>query len=416
MTNILNSARVIGGLGNVRDDIFLVIEGGNIREIGASKELPATARGPVADLAGRTVMPGFIGCHVHLSMDGVADVIGQALRDTKAMGTLRMARNAERTLRAGITTVCDCGAKDHVDIEFRHAVAEGLHTMAPRMLVSGMPIAMTGGHCWQVGREADGADEVRRAAREQIKAGADCVKMMATGGILTEGTEIGSPQLGEEEIRAAVEEARKAGKLSAIHAHGATGIKNGVRAGIHSVEHAYLLDDEAIELMLKHGTWLVPTASAVGLVVRHGIAAGIPPSVVRKARSALEIQRDTCRKAWKAGVKLAMGTDAGTPYNRHGENLQELATLTEIGLSPMEAIVASTARSAALLGLADRLGSVEVGKEADLVGVDGDPLADITLLGAPAAISLVLKGGKLAHLGAGLHDMARAWPAGETLA
>ncbi len=415
MACILKSARVIDGRGDVFDDVFLAIEDGKIREIGANQELPATARVPVIDLAGRTVMPGFIDCHVHLSMDGVADVAAQAARDTKTVGALRMARNAERTLRAGITTVRDCGAKNHVDIEFRHAVGEGLHAMAPRMLVSGMPIAMTGGHCWQFGREADGPDEVRRAAREQIKAGADCIKMMATGGILTEGTEIGSPQLGEGEMRAAVEEARNAGKLSAIHAHGATGIKNGVRAGIHSVEHAYLLDDEAIELMLKHGTWFVPTAAAVGLVVRHGTAAGIPASVVRKAQSALESQRMTCRKAWKAGVKLAMGTDAGTPYNRHGENLQELATLTEIGLSPMEAIVVSTRRSAELLGLADRIGTIETGKEADLVVVDGDPLADIALLREPASIALVFKGGKLAHIGSSLEEIARTLPGDERL-
>jgi imidazolonepropionase-like amidohydrolase len=415
MACILKNARVIDGRGDVFDDVFLAIEDGRIREIGANRELPATARVPLIDLAGRTVMPGFIDCHVHLSMDGAADVVAQTARDTKAVGALRMARNAERTLRAGITTVRDCGAKNHVDIEFRHAVAQGLHAMAPRMLLSGMPIAMTGGHCWQFGREADGPDEVRRAAREQIKAGADCIKMMATGGILTEGTEIGSPQLGEGEMRAAVEEARNAGKLSAIHAHGATGIKNGVRAGIHSVEHAYLLDDEAIELMLKHGTWFVPTAAAVGLVVRHGTAAGIPPSVVRKAQSALESQRSTCHKAWKAGVKLAMGTDAGTPYNRHGENLQELATLTEIGLSPMQTIVVSTRRSAELLGLADRVGTIEAGKEADLVIVDGDPLANIALLREHASIALVLKGGKLAHAGSSFQEIARTWPAGERL-
>jgi imidazolonepropionase-like amidohydrolase len=412
---ILNNARVIDGKGNVRDGLFVALEGSKIREIGARASLPETARVPVIDLAGHTVMPGVIDCHVHLSIDGGADVVSQVARDSAPIAALRMARNAERTLRAGITTVRDCGAKDHIDIEFRRAVAEGIHPATPRLLLSGMPIAMTGGHCWQFGREADGADEVRRAAREQIKVGADCIKLMATGGILTEGTEIGSAQLGEEEMRAAVEEAEKAGKLSAIHAHGATGIKNGLRAGIRSVEHAYLLDDEAIELMLKRGAWLVPTAAAVGLVVRHGRAAGIPASVVRKAESALESQRSTCRKAWRAGVKLAMGTDAGTPYNRHGENLQELAVLVEIGLTPMEAIVASTLRSAELLGLADSIGTIEAGKEADLLVLAGDPLADIGILAGGAATALVVKGGKLAHFGAGMRDVARAWPAAERL-
>jgi len=410
MTFMLNHARVIDGKGGVLEDMYLAIEGSKIAEIAPSARLPADVRVPTIDLAGRTLLPGIIDCHVHLSMDGAADVIGQALRDTGAMTALRMARNAERTLRAGVTTVRDCGAKEHADFSFRRAVAEGVTPLAPRLLLSGMPIAMTGGHCWQFGREADGADEVRRAAREQIKAGADCVKLMATGGILTEGTEIGSPQLTEDEMRAAAQEAQNAGKLSAIHAHGATGIKNGVRAGIRSVEHAYLLDDEAIELMLKRGTWFVPTAAAVRLVVQHGITAGIPPSVVRKAKAGLEIQTVTCRKAWKAGVKLAMGTDAGTPYNRHGENLQELATLVEIGLSPMEAIQAATSRGAELLGLADSIGTVERGKEADLLIVEGDPIADIKTLMRREAVSLVFKGGKLAHLGPAADGLARTLP------
>ena len=214
-------------------------------------DFPDTPDGEVVDVSGRTVMPGLIDCHVHLSIDGDADPIGQIVADTAAMSALRMAGNAAKTLAAGVTTVRDLGAKDHVDISFRRALDEGLATAAPRLVLSGQPVTMTGGHCWQFGRQADGVDDARRAAREQIRAGADCVKLMATGGILTQGNEIGAAQLEEAEMRAAIEEADKAGKLTAVHAHGASGIKNGVRAGVHSVEHAYFLDDEGIDLMLK---------------------------------------------------------------------------------------------------------------------------------------------------------------------
>lgn len=395
MRHILSNARIVDGTGQVLPDRFIVVEGGSIAGIRPMAEFPDTPDGEVVDIAGRTVMPGMIDCHVHLSIDGDADPIGQVVSDTAAMSVLRMARNAERTLAAGVTTVRDLGAKDHIDISFRRALDEGLATAAPRLILSGQPVTMTGGHCWQFGRQADGADEVRRAAREQIRAGADCVKLMATGGILTQGNEIGAAQLEEAEMRAAIEEADKAGKLTAVHAHGASGIKNGVRAGVKSVEHAYFLDDEGIDLMLKRNVWLVPTAVAVDLVVKNGIGSGIPADVVEKAEEAIESQRATCRNALASGVRIAMGTDAGTPYNRHGENARELVALVSLGMSPMDAIRATTIRGAELLGLADRLGTLEAGKTADILVVDGDPLEDISVLCAPERIAMVFQGGEI---------------------
>ena len=395
MRRILANARIIDGTGEVQEDRFIVLDGGAIADIRPMADFPETPNAEIVDVAGNTVMPGIIDCHVHLSIDGDADPIGQVVADSDALAALRMAKNAEKTLAAGITTVRDLGAKNHVDISFRRAVAEGVYRAAPRLILSGQPVTMTGGHCWQFGREANGADDVRRAAREQIRAGADCVKLMATGGILTQGNEIGAAQLEEAEMRAAIEEAEKAGKLTAVHAHGASGIKNGVRAGVHSVEHAYYLDDEGIDMMLARGTWLVPTAAAVGLVVENGIDAGIPPDVVEKAEAAIESQRATCRKAWRAGVKIAMGTDAGTPYNRHGENMQELEAMVAVGMSPMEAICAATRRGAELLGLADEIGTIEAGKTADILVVDGDPLEDIAILRATDRIALVLKDGEV---------------------
>ena len=395
MRRILSNARIVDGTGQVLPDRFIVIEDRSIADIRPMSDFPDTPNGEVVDISGRTVMPGMIDCHVHLSIDGDADPIGQVVSDTAAMSVLRMARNAERTIAAGVTTVRDLGAKDHIDISFRRAVSEGLATAAPRLILSGQPVTMTGGHCWQFGRQADGADDARRAAREQIRAGADCVKLMATGGILTQGNEIGAAQLEEAEMRAAIEEADKAGKLTAVHAHGASGIKNGIRAGVQSVEHAYYLDDEGIDLMLKRDVWLVPTAAAVDLVVRNGIESGIPPDVVEKAEAAIESQRATCRNALRSGVRIAMGTDAGTPYNRHGENAQELVALVSLGMSPMDAIRATSVRGAELLGLSDRLGTVEIGKTADIVVIDGDPLEDISVLCAPERIATVIQDGEI---------------------
>ena len=395
MRRILSNARIIDGTGEVLADRVIVVEDRTIADIAPMSRYPETPAGEVLDVSGLSVMPGMIDCHVHLSIDGDADPIAQVLGDTAAMSVLRMARNAERTIAAGVTTVRDLGARDHIDMSFRRALAEGLPMAAPRLVLSGRPVTMTGGHCWQFGRQSDGVDDARRAAREQIRAGADCIKLMATGGILTQGNEIGAAQLEEAEMRAAIEEADKAGRLSAVHAHGASGIKNGIRAGVQSVEHAYFLDDDGIDMMLKRGVWLVPTAAAVDLVVRNGIGSGIPPDVVEKAGSAVESQRASCARALKSGVRIAMGTDAGTPYNRHGENAQELAALVSLGMTPMDAIRATTIRGAELLGLSDRLGTVEVGKTADILVVDGDPLADISILRARERIAMVFQDGEI---------------------
>jgi imidazolonepropionase-like amidohydrolase len=235
---------------------------------------------------------------------------------------------------------------------------------------------------------------VRRAARTQIKAGADNVKLIASGGILSPGSEIGAPQFTVEEMRAAVEEAHAAGKICCAHAHGATAIKNAVKAGVDSIEHGYLLDDDGIQLMLDHGTYLVATSAAVRNVVKHGTAAGIRPEVVRKAQSAIDQHIASFKRAHKAGVKLAMGTDTGVPYTQHGNNLDELVYLVEMGLSPMEALSVTTIEAAKLLRMDDRIGSLEPGKLADFIVVDGDPVADISILQDKSRILTVAIGGQ----------------------
>jgi imidazolonepropionase-like amidohydrolase len=240
-----------------------------------------------------------------------------------------------------------------------------------------------------MGHEADGPDTLRRAARAQIKAGADNVKLIASGGILTPGTEIGAPQFSIDEMRAAVEEAHAAGKTTCAHAHGTSAIK----AGIDSVEHGYLLDEEGIELMFDRRTYLVATSAAVRNVVKHGAATGIRADVVRKAKSAIERHIESFKRAHKAGVKLAMGTDTGVPFTDHGNNLDEVVYLVEMGLSPLEALSATTSDAAKLLRMNDRIGSLEAGKLADFVVIDGDPLTDITVLQDKSRIRIVAIGG-----------------------
>ena len=392
MKALFENARVIDGKGEVFAGA-VAIDGKKILRI---------HRGPAAgpydgferiDLGGMALLPGFIDCHVHLRSDGNPDPRAQVHSDSIALVALRCAANATKALEAGVTTIRDCGCTGHVDFALRKAVAEGL-VKTPRLVLSGIPICMTGGHGWDVMLEADGPDAVRKAARLQLRAGADNVKFIATGGILTPGTEIGVAQLTVEEMRAGIEEAHKAGRITAAHAHGAQGIKNAVLAGIDSVEHGYLMDEEAAEMMIKAGTTLVATSTAVRNVVTHGVKAGIRPDVVRKAEQGMESHVKTFQRAWKMGVKQAMGTDTGVPMTRHGNNLDELVYLVEMGLSPMEAIKVSTLYSARLLKLDHLIGTIEEGKLADIVVIDGDPLADIKVVQDKTRLKWVILDGE----------------------
>lgn len=393
MKTLFTNAHIIDGRGQTWTG-YMAVDGRNIARVGRGEPKPVSEGFEVVDTSGQTILPGFFDCHVHLRSDGVADPRAQVLSDTDAVSALRSARNARLTVEAGITTIRDCGSKNFVDFAVRRAMDEGL-LVGPRMVLSGMFICMTGGHGWNVGREADGPDGVRRAARDMLKAGAKNVKMIATGGILTEGTELGAPQLSIDEMRAGVEEAHKAGAIAAAHAHGATGIKNAVRAGVDSIEHGYYLDDEGIELMQRHGTYLVATSAAVRNVAARSVKDGLHPSVHRKASEAVEHHVRSFTKAYKAGLKLAMGTDSGVPFTHHGNNLDELVYLVEMGLSPMEAIEAATLRSARLLRMDQQTGSLEEGKLADFVVFDGNPLENIKLLPDKSRMRWVVKDGEV---------------------
>jgi imidazolonepropionase-like amidohydrolase len=323
-----------------------------------------------------TCLPGLFDCHVHISMDGLADPFRQIAEDSEAAAAYRSLRNAREHLKGGVVTVRNVGAKFNVDVALRDAIQQGL-IEGPHIYASGEPIVMTGGHGHPMAIEADGVDEVRKAARKQLKSGVDLLKLMATGGVMTKGVEPGSPQLSEEELRCACEEAAHAGKTTAAHAQGVEGIKNAIRAGITTVEHGIFLDDEAIEMMLERGTFLVPTLAAPYHIVKNGLSAGIPAYAVRKAQDVMESHIQSFRKAYQAGVKIAAGTDAGTPFNLHGDFATELVLMVEAGMTPMDALHSATYVSAEAIRIHDVTGSLEKGKWADIILVEGNPLESI---------------------------------------
>ncbi|MGE5257374.1 MAG: amidohydrolase family protein [Hyphomicrobiales bacterium] len=388
--------RVVVGNGKVLERASVLVEGERILKVATKNYTPPKGCRRIS-LKGRTLLPGFIDAHVHLCLDGSPDPVTAFMNTPLPISLLKAANFARDTLMAGVTTIRDMGAKDGIDLGLRQAIRTGL-VPGPRMLVSGQLICMTGGHGWPLGREANGADEVRKAAREQIKAGVDIVKLMATGGVMTPAVEPGSEQFTEAELAAGVEEAHKAGKKTATHAMGTNGILNALRAGIDSIEHGVYLDDEAVELMKKRGVPLIPTLSALLQIESKGLKAGIPAFAVEKTAKVKPFHLASIRLARQAGVAVAMGTDAGTPFNLHGENLRELKLLAEhSGFSPGEAIEAGTRVSAQVLGLEKELGTIEAGKLADLVAVDGNPLDDIDILLRRPSIRLVVQGGRIVN-------------------
>ena len=389
--HLIRNVTLIDGLGGQPHAGWAVaVEGDRISWIGPSAQAPTFEAGNVVDGSGHTLLPGMINCHVHLCNDGAADLFGQVQNDSVTIATIRSVINARLTLAAGITTVRDCGAASQIAIEISKAVDRGLID-GPRIRAAGRVVTMTGGHGHFIGREADGPDEVRKAVRAEIKGGANFIKLMATGGVLTPGVDPSQTTFQLEELQAGVEEAHKAGKPAASHAIGNGGIKNALRAGIDSVEHGFYLDDEAINLALKNQAFIVPTLIAVDQIVNNGAGGGIPDWVVRKAESESGHHRESFVMAVKSGVRIAAGTDAGTPFNPHGDLALELAKMVEFGLPPMLALVAATSNAARLLRMDDQIGSIEKGKVADLILVPGDPLKDIGVMRRPA---FVMKSGR----------------------
>jgi imidazolonepropionase-like amidohydrolase len=368
-----------GNGGKPIENAYMVTEDKKITKIGKFVDLESTNGYEVVNLDGKTIMPGLINSHVHIVMEPAADPNSILMGESRHKTVIRGVVNLKKQLNSGTTFFRDMGGLDYIDLELRDAIKSGL-LEGPEFLASGKVITMTGGHGWPMGREADGPEETRKAAREQLKAGADVIKIMATGGVMTKGVEPGSPQLTMEEMKAAVDEARKAGKKTATHAQGTTGIKNAIRAGLDSIEHGIFLDDEAIQMMVDNGTFLVPTLVAPYFIVKHGEAAGIPKFAVDKANYVMEYHLDSFRRAHKAGVKIAMGTDSGTPFNKHEGAPWELKMMAENGMTVMESIVASTKGSAECLGIEKEYGTLEAGKYADFLVMEKNPLENLDAL------------------------------------
>jgi imidazolonepropionase-like amidohydrolase len=391
---LFRNGNVIVGTGEVIEKGTVAVDSNVITYVGPAKRFKISKKDTIFDISGKTILPGLIDAHVHLCIDGSPDPMTSLLKDSIPQLTLKAASHARRTLDAGVTTVRDMGGRDYVDLAIRDGIESGL-LQGPRMICSGRVVCMTGGHGWQFGREADGTDEIREAVREQLKAGADFVKMIATGGVMTKGVDPGATQFTLEELLAGVEEARKAGRRTATHAQGTEGIKNSLWAGVNSIEHGFFLDDEAIELMLETNAYLVPTLNAPYQIIRGGVKRGVPRYAVEKSKAVMKSHFQSVRRAYKAKIPIAMGTDAGTPFNCHGENLKEMELLVKAAMTPMEALIATTKTASEVLGLEKKIGTLEKGKLADLIVVDGDPVKDIRLLQNRDKILAIMKEGCL---------------------
>jgi imidazolonepropionase-like amidohydrolase len=374
-------------------DAWVDVQDGRIAAVSASEPRASqTDEVTRIEAPGATVLPGLIDCHVHFALSGGPDWLSE-VGQSYALACWRAAEFARATLRAGFTSVRTLGGRDGMDTALRDAQRSGV-LEAPRIVTANLAICMTGGHGAWIGREADGPDEVRKAVREQLKAGADCIKLIATGGVMTPGMDVGAQQLTEDELQAGVEEAHKAGRKVGSHAHGASGIHAAVRAGVDSIEHGSFLMDETIELMKERGTSLSMTlCSASGIA--SAPADSVPDWARAKAARAAEAMHDSFARAARAGVRLVLGTDAGTPYNFHGANARELALMVQYGADPITALRAATINGAQLLQLDDRVGSLEPGKQADLVLCEGDVVSDVTRLCEPANLRLVVQAGKI---------------------
>jgi imidazolonepropionase-like amidohydrolase len=403
---VLQRVHLIDGTSSpVQGPVDILVRDGQVAQV--APHIPPSPRAQVRRLEGLYVVPGLMDAHVHLTSSGRESEPEALRRSTPTLLTLLALENAHRTLQAGFTTVRDAMADFGVAIDLGRAVEAG-QVEGPSIYAAGQGLSITGGHGdpqngWpeeavhlSLGAVVDGPDEVRRETRRQIRRGAKAIKLFATGGVLSYGDQPRSRGLTEAEMRAAVEEAHNVGIKVLAHAQGTEGIKNAIRAGVDSIDHGIYLDEEAADMMAERGVALVPTLTAVEQIVRHAGHPSIPPWAVEKAKAARERHWASVRLAVERGVRIVLGTDAGTPFNLHGENGQELRYLVAAGLSPMQALLAATRYAAELLG--SPAGVVAEGRPADLVVTDANPLEDMEALADPRHIRLVVARGRVVAL------------------
>lgn len=388
---VLKAARMFDGKSDALTKPGLVIvTDGKIASVGATASIPAGAE--VIDLGDATLLPGFIDAHTHLTVmfsDDYKQAALDRLQKPISEQALDSSVNARVTLMAGVTSVRDVGSGEYLDAGLRNAINKNV-VPGPRMLVAVHAIGATGGHCDETGYRAgvfgketgpedgviNGPDQARYAVRLAHKYGATIIKTCATGGVLSLADAVDTPQLTQEELNAIVDEAHALRLKSAAHAHGAEGAKRAIRAGIDSIEHGTFLDDEALDMMKQRGTYLVPTLMAPqGIVEQIQKGLYIPPPILVKAQAAIAAAHQTFQKALAKGVKIGLGTDAGV--YPHGRNTEEFHQMVDLGMKPIAALKAGTSVDADLLGLADKIGTLEPGKLADIVAVPGDPVENI---------------------------------------
>jgi len=387
----------------VRENMVIVVQDDRIQSVGPAGSASIPPGGTVIDLSRATVLPGLIDCHTHLGSR--ADRYNEIyyFKDTPFQHAFAAVVHARKTLEAGFTSVRDVGSPPFLAVDLRNSINEGL-IPGPRIVASGPGISITGGHgdlnnfspqtrvsMFPEERDfriADGIDQIRHVVRAQVKYGVDVIKILATGGVLSKGDSPGAPQFTFDELKAAAEEAHMAGRKIAAHAHGTQGIKNAILAGIDSIEHASLIDDEGIRLAKEHGTYLVMDIYNDDYILTKAIEFGLPQENVDKEKMVGRLQRENFQRAVQGGAKMAFGTDAGV--YPHGDNARQFFYMVKYGLSPAQAIRAATSNAADLIGRAKDVGTIEAGKYADIIAVSADPLQDVRAL---ENVGFVMKGG-----------------------
>jgi imidazolonepropionase-like amidohydrolase len=381
--------------GTVLRNQQVVVEGALIKAVGPVSAPPAGA--DVVDLGDVTLLPGLIDCHTHITGQA-GDYYEQLFRRSAIDVAVGAHRFARRTVEAGFTTVRDVGAGEFIDIALRNAIARG-EVVGPRIVAAGLAIGSTGGHADVSGFSpylrfegfngiADGVDAIRQKVRFNIKHGADLIKVVATAGVLSEEESVGAPQYTLEELRALVDEAHMWGRKVAAHAHGTEGIKRAIEAGVDSIDHASLIDDEGIRMAKQRGTYLVMDIYNDDYILAEFSRLNYPEKIIEKERKVGRAQRESFKRAVQAGATMAFGSDAGV--YPHGDNGRQFAKMTEWGMTAIQAIQAATTHAAELIGAADRLGSLSAGKVADVIAVAGDPTTGVNVL---ERVTFVMKDG-----------------------